>query len=115
MAESFEPQVFEKLKLAAIVNRIARARRELVHYLECEIFASQFVPISLQRFVRMAAGLKLKLVTINNSRKIQTGADKHLVVEVVSDEENAHRLWALLVILLELFVRLFQEKPVATV
>ena len=62
----------------------------------------------------MTIVLKLKLVPIDNSGKVQSAGQKYFVVDSVSDEENAKGQRPLFVILRELFLVLFHELKVMT-
>jgi len=51
----------------------------------------------------MASMLQSEFVTVNYSWKIQTSADKNFVIDVIADDEYAHRAMTLKVLLLQLF------------
>jgi hypothetical protein len=103
----FQPQILEDRQLSACVKSGTVERLELIYYFEGKVVGPEFIPVRLERFVRMTSILQLESVAVDQPLKIAAGAEEHLVAEVVPYEENTHRPRVLLVILLKSFVVFF--------
>lgn len=102
-----QPQILEDRQFSACVKSGTVERLELIYYLEGKVIAAEFIPVRLERFVRMTSILQLESVAVDQPLKIEAGAEEHLIAQVVPDEENTHRPRVLLVILLKSFVGFF--------
>lgn len=98
-----QPDLFQRLQIAAVIITLALPGLQPVHHLEGKIRFAVLLEILLQGLAHMQASPELKQVPVEDGVEVLAAFQEYLAVGQVGDFVNAHGLDGLLVLAPDLF------------